>query len=239
MKNGVEYNNKGLHKIINDNIFATKDDPAPSVIPSGKINDFGFDPMTGVLPSGNHIVAAPTPILDRSMVERCVISLFDNGEQSKQRYKLTIRLNLKDEAQSNSPEFIAPMSKDPRSFRRYSPVGTREELVDFHNEIRKYVKGQGIDNKPYFGKLHLNNENWELGRKSIQVEPLCFASVWYDGEGWSGIIKMYDFLLPFDLFSDHLTAKQKSMNVKSTYLWLNPKYQKSRRPLTWAERRKK
>ena len=203
------------------------------------ITDISKDllPAGKAIASGIGEVAAPTPTLDRDMVERAILTFFDNGEGSKQRYKLAIRLNLKDEPLDQSPEFIAPLSKDPRTFRRYAAPGTRDDLIEFHDEIRRYVKSKGVDNKPYFGKFHLNHNNWTNQKAKIQVEPNCYASVWYDGECWSGIVKLYDFILPFDLYSDNVTQKQIKSGVKSGYLWQNPKYQKAQRPLTWAERR--
>jgi hypothetical protein len=196
-----------------------------------------------LLPAGKAIalsqvdVAAPTPILTRDMIERAVITFFDNGEGSKQRYKLAIRLNLKDEPLKDSPEFISPLSKDPRTFRRYAAPGTRDDLIEFHNEIRVHVKEKGVENKPYFGKFHLNHSNWTNQKAKIQVEPNCYASIWYDGDCWSGIVKLYDFLLKFDTYSDNITLKQSKMGVKSTYLWINHKHDKQQRPLTWAQRR--
>lgn len=182
---------------------------------------------------------AATPLLNRAMVERAIVTFFDNGETAKQRYKIAIRINLKNEDIKTSPEFIAPLTKDGRSFRRYTAPGTKDDLIDFHNEMRQYVKQQGIDNKPYFGKFHLNQNNWNNGMSKIQVEPHSYASVWYDGEGWSGVIKIYDFILPFDLFNSNITERQTKMGVKSTYLWQNPRYEKKQRPLTWAEKRLK
>jgi hypothetical protein len=196
-----------------------------------------------LLPAGKALAlseietSAPTPMLSRDMVERAIITFFDNGEGVKQRYKLAIRLNLKDELLKDSPEFIAPLSKDPRTFRRYAAPGTRNDLIDFHDEIRVYVKEQGVENKPYFGKFHLNHSNWSNQKAKIQVEPNCYASMWYDGEGWGGIVKLYDFVLKFDTYSDNITLKQSKMGVKSTYLWINPKHDKTQRPLTWAQRR--
>jgi hypothetical protein len=197
-----------------------------------------FLPFEEALASGEPVASASTPILNRAMVERAVITFFDNGETAKQRYKIAIRLNLKDEDTKTSPEFIAPLTKDGRTFRRYTAPGTRDDLIDFHNEMRVYVKQLGVDNKPYFGKFHLNQNNWGNGISKIQVEPNSYASVWYDGEGWSGVLKIYDFVLPFDLFNTNITEKQTKMGVKSTYLWQNPKYEKTQRPLTWAQKRK-
>lgn len=197
----------------------------------------GLLPDGEALASGAPIELAATPTLNRAMVERAVITFFDNGETAKQRYKIAIRLNLKDEDTKTSPEFIAPLTKDGRTFRRYTAPGTRDDLIDFHNEMRQYVKQLGVDNKPYFGKFHLNQNNWGNGMSKIQVEPTSYACVWYDGEGWSGVVKLYDFVLPFDLFNTNITEKQTKMGVKSTYLWQNPKYEKTQRPLTWAQKR--
>ena len=208
-----------------------------SVASPKEIIDLDLRPFQEALASSASFELAATPTLNRAMVERAVITFFDNGEAAKQRYKIAIRINLKDEPLKDSPEFIAPLTKDGRSFRRYSAPGTRDDLIDFHDEMRKYVKQQGIENKPYFGKFHLNQNAWGNGISKIQVEPYSYACVWYDGEGWSGVIKVYDFILPFDLFNTNITEKQTKMGVKSTYLWQNPKYEKQTRPLTWAQRR--
>ena len=86
------------------------------------------------LASSIAIEQAPTPTLHRDMVQRALITFFDNGEKAKQRFKIAVRLNLKDEPSNESPEFIAPITKDGRAFRRYSAPNTRDDLIDFHNE---------------------------------------------------------------------------------------------------------
>lgn len=197
-----------------------------------------LQPVQEAIASNASLELAATPILNRDMVQRAIITFFDNGETAKQRYKIAIRINLKDEPLDQSPEFIAPVTKDGRAFRRYTAPGTRDDLIDFHNEMRQYVKEQGIDNKPYFGKFHLNHKDWGQNKSKIQVEPYSYACVWYDGEGWSGVVKIYDFILPFDLFNTNVTDKQSKLGVKSTYLWQNPKYEKKSRPLTWAEKKR-
>jgi hypothetical protein len=208
---------------------------------SGEVESYVCEetPTQEALASMPSELAAPTPTLTKSMVERAVITFFDNGDQIKQRYKISVRLNLKDEPSLDSPEFIAPLSKDPRTFRRYSAPGTRDDLIQFHDEMRIYVKELGVENKPYFGKFHLNHKQWAEGRAKIQVEPLSYAAVWYDGDGWSGVIKLYDFILNFDLFANNITHKQQQKGVKCAYLWQNPKYSRENRPLTWAEQRSK
>ncbi len=196
-------------------------------------------PVQEALASTASLELAATPTLQKSMVEKAFVTFFDNGPDAKQRYKIAIRLNLVDDGSDDlTPEFIAPITKDPRSFRRYAATGTKQDLIDFHIEMRGYVKELGVDNKPYFGKFHLNHKNWSNKKSKIQVEPYCYACVWYDGEGWSAVIRLYDFIIQFDLFNTNVTANQTKMGVKSTYIWQNPKHDKSTRPLTWAEQRK-
>jgi hypothetical protein len=195
-----------------------------------------FQPVQEATASSESLELAATPILNRSMVKRALVTFFDNGESAKQRYKIAIKLNFVSDEET--PEFIAPVTKDSRAFRRYTAQGTRQDLVEFHDEMRRYVKQQGVDNKPYFGKFHLNHKDWSNGKSKIQVEPYSYACVWYDGEGWTSVIKLYDFIIQFDLFNTNVTANQSKMGVKSTYLWQNPKYEKTQRPLTWAEKRK-
>ena len=227
------YDNKEKQRTTKQNVATSSFDLA-SPIQGISLQEM---PAEEALASGNSVIGAPTPTLTRNMVKRALITFFDNGETAKQRYKLNVRLNLIDEPLDNSPEFIAPITKDPRSFRRYTAPGTRDDLIDFHNEMRTYVKEQGVENKPYFGKFHLNHQDWKEGRSKIQVEPYSYACVWFDGEGWSGVVKIYDFILPFDLFTTNVSQKQSKQGVKSTYLWSNPKYEKNDRPLTWAEQR--
>jgi hypothetical protein len=224
-------NNKEQQRTTNSN----SEIPSLSLASPREISSLEEKPLGEALASVPVEKQTPTPILTHKQVERAVITLFDNGEQTSQRYKIAVRLNLVDQPQKSSPEFIAPLSKDPRTFRRYASPGTREDLIDFHNEMRLLVKKQGCDRKPYFGKFHLNHRDWGAGQSKIQVEPYCYASVWYEDEGWRAVVRIYNFALELDLFTEQITPKQKQQNVKAQYLWLNPRYQRQQRPRTWAE----
>lgn len=179
-------------------------------------------------------IASKKSPLTNDDVERAIFTFFDNGPSARQRYKLEVRINLVDK-NIPSPQFIAPLNKDPKVFRRYTPPGTRPHLNGFYNDIKFTLKNRGIDVKPYFGKFHLKQGSYTAHKKQIQIEPRSYATVWYDEQGWQAVISIYDFILEFGLFEDNLTARQRQANVKGSYLWQNPRYQKGIRPLTWAE----
>lgn len=173
----------------------------------------------------------PTPVLTRDMVKSAIVQLFDNGEDAVQRYKLKIRLNLVD---GEDVEFIANLTKDMRNFKKYHPEASKELIIEMANEERKIIKKQ-YGSYPYVGKFHLNQKQ-SLQRN--QIEPFTLAVVYWDADakGWSGVLKVYDFVIEFDLFTEFVTEKQKKSGVKSQSTWTNPKYQ-APRPMTWAERR--
>ena len=191
-----------------------------------------FSQEEGALP---HLspAGAPTP-LDENQIKSCIFQLFDNGETSTQRYKFKIRLNLTD---GTNPEFIASLTKDFRNFKKYIPEPYRQDIIDMAQEERHRVKKM-TGSFPYCGKLHLN-QGFSTSRKAIQTEPDTLIICWWDPEewGWSGVIKIQNWALEFDLFSENLTANQKKQAVKAQGTWQNPKYQKHQRPKTWAEQR--
>ena len=106
-------------------------------------------------------------------------------------------------------------------------------------EERKRIKAL-TGNWPYIGKLHINT-GAGAHRKTIQNEPDTLVIVWWDPEerGWSGVVKLQNWIHEFDLFTDYLSPKQKSQGVKAQDTWKNPKHDKTIRPLTWAEQRAK
>ena len=176
---------------------------------------------------------APTP-LDEDQVKSFIIQLFDNGEDSSQRYKLKIRLNLTD---GTNPEFIASLTKDPRNFKKHIPGPTAQDIKDMVMTERQRVKSL-TGNYPWMGKFHLNHGAGNK-RRTIQIEPDTLALVWWDAEerGWSGVFKIQNFAREFDLFEQYVTAKQKASGVRAQDNWKNPKYDKTVRPLTWAQKR--
>lgn len=187
----------------------------------------------GALPCKSVEATAPTP-LDEDQIKSCICQLFDNGEQSTQRYKYKIRLNLTD---GTNPEFIASLTKDLRNFKKYVPGPNRQQIIDTAMAERKRIKAM-TGNWPYIGKLHLNS-GYSGQRKTIQVEPDTLVVVWWDAEerGWSGAVMIQNWVYEFDLFEQYVTAKQKAQGVRAQTNWQNPKYGKKNRPLTWAEQR--
>jgi len=176
---------------------------------------------------------APTP-LTADQIRSCVYQLFDNGEQALQRYKFKIRFNLTD---GTNPEFIASLTKDFRNFKKYIPEKNRQLIIDVAADERKRIK-KLTGSWPYLGKLHAN-PGAGAHRKTIQIEPDTLVVVWWDAEerGWSGVVKLQNWVHEFDLFDQYLTAKQKSQGVRAQDNWQNPKYNRTVRPLTWAEQR--
>lgn len=179
------------------------------------------------------VATAPTP-LDMDQIKSCIFQLFDNGEESSQRYKYKIRLNLTD---GSNPEFIASLTKDLRNFKKHIPEPNRQEIIDIVMEERKRIK-LATGNWPYIGKLHIN-PGAGAHRKTIQNEPDTVVIIWWDPEerGWSGVVKIQNWAHEFDLFEDYLTPKQRAQGVRAQDNWKNPKYDTRVRPLTWAEQR--
>jgi hypothetical protein len=176
------------------------------------------------------------PILNEDMIARAIIQLFDN-DSTTQRYKVKIRLNLVDK---ENPEFIAPVTKDWGNFKKYIPEECREVVMSEVKQLRKAIKDQ-YGAYPYIGKFHLNTGKQPGKTKSwIQVEPFTYAVVWYSpvAEHWMCFVRMYDWQYKCDLISTDVTPAQHKVGVHSQHLYINPKHDKRKRPMTWAERRK-
>ena len=180
-------------------------------------------------------IQAPTPsLLDQDQVRSCIIQLFDNGEDSSQRYKLKVRLNLVD---NTNPEFIGSVTKDFRNFKKYIPQPYTEEIIDCARIYRKKIKDQfGV--LPHLGKLHFNTRR-NSHRQTIQIEPNTLVAVYWDKEegGWSGMLQIQNFVIQFDLFNTNLTEVQRKSGVKAQEIWRNAQMQQGLRPKTWAEQR--
>lgn len=187
----------------------------------------------GALPSVSPVATEPTP-LDADQIKSCIFQLFDNGEGSTQRYKYKLRLNLTD---NTNPEFIASLTKDLRNFKKYIPGPNREQIIEVAMAERKRIKAL-TGNWPYIGKLHFN-PGLGTHRKTIQIEPDTLVIIWWDPEerGWSGAVKLQNWVHEFDLFETYITPKQKAQGVRAQDNWQNPKYEKKNRPQTWAQKR--
>lgn len=185
------------------------------------------------------ILAAPqalnpgSEIAENSIYDQmksALIQLFDNGENTLQRYKCKIRINLTD---GSNPEFIANLTKDVRNFKKYIPIEGRKEVIDFITDLRKIVKDK-TGYFPYIGKFHYNTQ----GTRTRTIEPMTAVVIYYDADnkGWSGYLMVYDWIHKFDLFDQYLTDKQRASSVKAQDTFTHPNHQKAR-PLTWAQRR--
>jgi hypothetical protein len=235
---GVGYYNEEELRIKKDNLLLKKENKFSSsssdLSPVGsETPDFVNTKSPGDL--GEGVVASESEFwLTESMIDRAPIQLFDNGEQAFQRYKFKIRLNLHGHDHKNSPEFIASLTKDFRNFKRYIPADCRQDIIDRAHGVRQDIKSR-FGSYPYIGKLHLNQG--KINKVCNQIEPWTLVAVWYDSEerGWSGVLWFHDWTYRFDLFDNNVTAKQKSVGVKASILYINPAHDQRQRPKTWAE----
>lgn len=229
MKNGVDYitkNNKEEQKItkyVGDFVISPAQD---SVLKSD------FLPKGSVALASN-ATPSSTP-LDVSQVKRCLVQLWDNGENSRQRYKLKVRLNLTD---GSDVDFIASLTKDPRNFIKHT--ADKEMAREWKNEFNEFVK-KNFGVRPWLGKFHLVSGAYTSKFHTQVVEPNCFATVWWDeaAKDWTATIMIYDFSLEeVDMQSRNVTELQRNKGCRSSRLWINPATNNKVRPLTWAEQR--
>jgi hypothetical protein len=178
-------------------------------------------------------ISSPTP-LQESDVLRCLVQLWDNGEDSRQRYKFKVRLNLKD---GSDADFIAPLTKDPRNFIKHT--ADKELARDWRDKSNATIKSN-FNVKPWLGKFHMVQTAYTSTYHKQTVEPNCFATVWWDDDAkdWTATFMIYDFALEeVDMQSRNVTTKQRAQGCRSSRLWINPSHNKVQRPLTWAEQR--
>jgi hypothetical protein len=203
-----------------------------------KVNSFSGvssleDPTREENFSSQEVIRSSTP-LTQSDVLRCVVQMWDNGEESRQRSKLKVRLNLVD---GTDADFIAPLTKDVRNFMKHT--ADKDLARDWKNQSSKFVKDR-FNVKPWLGKFHEVQQAYTSKYHKQTVEPNCFATVWWDDEAkdWSATLILYDFAIEeLDLQSRNVTDKQRAQGCRSSRIWINPEHDKQQRPLTWAERR--
>jgi hypothetical protein len=236
---GVGYYNKEKQRITKNNLLVKEENKFSLSLSGseGKPSESHGNAAPVQVESGDQVLEPPATILDEDMIERAPIQLWDNGETAFQRYKLKVRLNLRND--KTNPEFIASLTKDIRNFRKYIPAECKEAILEKAQEIRKHIKIQ-FGTFPYIGKFHLNQGHASKKHKtSNQIEPWTMCAVWYDSEekGWSGVLWLHDWTCKFDLFDSNITAKQSQAGLKCSTLFINPKYDTRVRPKTWAEKR--
>lgn len=180
---------------------------------------------------------AETPVLCEDDVARCIITMHDNGENTRQRYKLSITINPL-ENESQQWKFIGNLNKDRRIFVRNLPDYDKANTIAFVDSIRKHCKDK-YNTYPYIGKVHSNYGYNPTEEQYNQKEDSCAVAVWWNGSGWQCAIKLWNFYLLESLHKEHLTPKQKRANViAQSNLWTHPnaKSQKKRNPTFRARR---
>ena len=178
---------------------------------------------------------AEESLISEKLVKRALIQFFDNGEDSKQRRKLKVRLNFVDDT---NWEFIAALTSDRRNFLKHTVE--RDVAAGWWNKHKEKIK-RIYNTSPWGGKFHVNHGRTQ-GKQAVQVEPNCFASVWYQPEdrGYACSLALYDFILmDVDLFKESLTDLQRKSGVKAQFLWINPEHNTVKRNKTFAELRRK
>ena len=242
MKTGVHYNidnidnkkNKDNTLWMSNGFLLPSNGVVTDVTPSPTKDHVSPGQQTKENDSSQCELAQCTPLgLSADDVQRAIIQMYDNGESAAQRYKLKVGIDL---VNGERVEFIASLTKDMRNFKKYIPEESKEMIIGLATAFRKDIK-QRFHTYPYLGKFHMNQGR---GRHvHSQVEPHTFVAVWYDAEekGWCGELMIYDWTHRFDLFDDYVTEKQKKTGLKCQDTYINPKHDKTERPLTWAQQR--
>jgi hypothetical protein len=174
-------------------------------------------------PETPNLLKMEDPAITPDMVDRCLLTFYDNGEQpkgsKKQRYKLGITINPV-EAPNEKWEFLGNCNKDRRIFVRNMPEKNKSQTIRFADEMRSMCK-KNYSSYPLIGKVHANAK-WQDGEESMsQKEDGCAVAVYWTGVSWKACIMMWDYIVEADLFSHNLSPAQKKQNVKavSAVLW--------------------
>ena len=144
-------------------------------------------------------------------VDRCLLTFYDNGEGTRQRYKLGITINP-NSAPSERWEFIANLNKDARIFRRNIPEENHTFVYAFGQEMRENTKRR-FRVYPMLGKIH---ENSKVSGSTNQKEDGCAAAVYWNGSSWMATVMLWEYYIgDIELTDSILTKKQIADNVKA------------------------
>lgn len=152
------------------------------------------------------------------------------NENSVQRYKLKIQLNLKNDQRY---EFIAALTQDRRNFCKYLPEASKQWFKDWTDN---WVRDQRrFDHKIYRGKFHLNQ-----GRAGHtihnQIEDYCACAVWWDKtkHEWVAAVNLYAFETIVRLDKGCISIKQEQAGLVAQTQYRSQEYIKSlpQRPKT-------
>ena len=174
-------------------------------------SESGFESSeSGLVKAETPRIGMNNPAILPGDVDRCLITFYDNGENSRQRYKLGITINP-NAAPNEKWEFIANLNKDRRIFMRNIPDENADFVRDFGNTMRDSVKRR-FRVYPMLGKVH---ENSKVAGSTNQKEDGCAAAVYWTGSSWMVTIMLWEYIIAdIELVDSILTEKQKRDNVK-------------------------
>ena len=156
------------------------------------------------------------PAITPDMVDRCLLTFYDNGEQpkgsKKQRYKLAITINPT-EAPGERWMFLGNLNKDRRIFVRNMPDTNKQVTIQFADALRKHCKNK-YGSYPLIGKVHANG-GWKKEETMSQKEDGCAVAVYWTGTAWRATVMLWDYIFETDLFSHNLSDKQIKKKVKA------------------------
>ena len=164
-------------------------------------------------------------------VKRALWQFYVNPDGTR---TLKVRLNT---VEQGDWDFIAPLQQRAKKSNFMVATENRDLASDFWINTRNYVKDR-YSVKPQLGKFHLRTGGRQGKRQTIQVEPNCFASVWWDSEEkeYLAIANIYDIFFKGSLDQMAITAKQQASGMRCQALWINPAFDRRRRPMTAAQR---
>ena len=174
-------------------------------------------------------------MITEDMIKTALIQLYHNKD-GYQKYKLKVRLNVFRNDKVINIDFLAPLTKDRRNFKRYFPEGNETWFLDWSDEVVSDIKSKH-NVKPYRGKFHLIQNFNSEGDGQIQIEPWCQCVVFFDDVDlrWKAMVSIYGFQQAVVLSNEYITQKQAQTNQVANYTWTNPKHRTQNRPKTLAQ----
>ena len=227
---GVSYNNKDYkeNKDYKDYRFAplSLDSASRSAVASREIvkpqpssteeGQLGWEPLDsrgGEVKAETPGLGIKNPAITPAEVDRCILTFYDNGEGTRQRYKLAITINP-NSAPNEKWEFIANLNKDRRIFRRNVPEENQEFVLEFGDLMRDQCKKK-YNVYPFLGKIHNNSKS--DSNQPNQKEDGCAAAVYWNGSEWMATVMLWEyFIKDIPLTDSFFNEKQKKSNAKSS-----------------------
>lgn len=231
-ENGVDYITKNNKEKQRRTKYANSSEFLSGQASGLKVNDASGKEATLKENFSSQVgIICSTPLEEKDVL-RCMVQMWDNGEDSKQRYKLKVRLNLVD---GSNADFIAPLTKDPRNFIKHTH--DRDLAREWRDHSNRQINAiYGV--RPWLGKFHFVQSAYTSKYHKQSVEPNCFATVWWDEQAreWSSTFCIYNFALEeVDMQARNVSKLQWAKGCRSSRLWINPQHDNTARPLTWAE----